>query len=390
MTLKFNLMKRIYWVLVAALFLGACSSGQKALDNGNFREAISKAVNRLSQNPGSRKAQQVVADGYPMAMEYYQEEIDQTLSGNDPFKWNHTLAVMQEVNNISETIRRIPAARKIIASPKVYTSELPNVIQNAAEEHYVAGEAFLDRNNRDDAKQACRHFQECDRLVPGYKDVVALMNESKDLATLRVVIEPLPAPSLRYELTADFFYSQVMERMNQLYPDQSFVNFFTPEEAQKMELKYPDMVVKLVFMDFYIERPKHYEEVQNLQRDVEEEVQVKVSRDSVRTEKRTFTVKGKMKVSTDEVASGGLIKLNIQDFQAEKTLMDDNIPGEFLWRNQYGIFLGDERVLTKEQVQIINNSAVPPPGPQDLFMEFTKPIYARLTDRMNGFFRRYN
>ena len=53
-------------------------------------------------------------------------------------------------------------------------------------------------------------------------------------------------------------------------------------------------------------------------------------------------------------------------------------------------FVGDEGVLTEQQIRIINNKAVPPPGPQDLFVEFTKPIYARLTDRLSQYFNKYN
>ena len=117
-------MRKIYLVLLVALSLGACTSGRKALDRGNFREAIVKATNRLSQDPGNRKAQNVVADGYPMAIQFYQEEIDMAITGNDPFKWNKTLSIMQEVNRISDQIRQIPAARKLIASPKMYTTEL--------------------------------------------------------------------------------------------------------------------------------------------------------------------------------------------------------------------------------------------------------------------------
>lgn len=383
-------MKPVYPLLIFTLLLTACSSGRKALDQGNFRDAILKAVNRLSQSPDNRKAQQVVADGYPMAMAYYQEEIDNNLSGNAPFKWNQTLAVMNEVNTISETIRRIPAARRLIPNPKVYTSELATATERAAEEQYLAGTALLSRQNRNDAKQAFLNFRECDRLVAGYKDVLQKMAEAKNLATLRVIVEPLPAPSRNYALTADFFYTQVMQRMNELYPAQSFVNFFTPDEAAQTRLKYPDMVVKLEFMDFYIERPRHYEQENNLQRDFEELVQVKVSRDSVRTEKRMVPVRGKLKIFTDEVASGGLMNVQINDFQAAKLLLNENVPGEFLWRNQYGIFIGDERVLTKEEVLILKNTAIPPPGPQDMFIEFTRPIYARLTDRMNAFFQRYN
>lgn len=383
-------MKKLVFFILISLAVGACTSGRKALDQGSYRDAIAKAVNRLSQSPNNRKARQVVEEGYPMAMRFYQEEIDQALSGNDPFKWNKTLGIMQEVNHVSDLIRRIPASRKIIANPKVYTSELQTATEHAAEEHYLAGLNSMERQSKEDAKEACRHFYACDQLIPGYKDVLSLLVESKDLATTRVIVEPLPAPTVRYELTADFFYTQVMQRMSEIYPDQSFVNFYTPEQAEASNLQYPDMVVRMAFMDFYMERPRHYEEQVNLSRDITEEVEVKVSRDSVRTEQRVFNVKGRMKVLTDELASGGLLNLQIEDFQSNKSMLNNNIPGEFLWQNQYGVFIGDERVLTKKETRILNNQAVPPPGPQDMFLEFTKPIFSQLTDQLNSFFRRYN
>ena len=168
------------------------------------------------------------------------------------------------------------------------------------------------------------------------------------------------------------------------------ITFYTPEQAEQTKLKFPDMVVKLNFMDFHIERPKHFEEESTLKRQIEETYEKKISRDSVRIEKRLVDVHGKIKILTDEVYSAGVVNLNIIDFQADRPLLNDNIPGEFLWRNQYGIFVGDERVLNKEEVAILQNKAVPPPGSQDLFYEFTRPIYTKLVQQMNGFFRRYN
>jgi len=383
-------MKLLYLILIACFVAVSCSSGRKALDQGNYREAISKAANRLSQDPKNKKAREVIEYGYPIAISYYQEEIDQMLTGNDPFKWNKTLSIMQQVNAISEEIRRIPAARRLVSSPKIYTSELADVTQRAAEEQYIAATALLERQNRDDAKQACRYLMRCDELVPGYKDVLVLMPQAKDLATTRIIVEPLPSPSMRYELTADFFYRELMSRMNAIYPQESFVNFYTPEEAEQSNLKHPDMVVKLAFVDFFIERPKHYEEERTLQRDIEEVYERKVTRDSVVTEKRIVPVKGKIRVITDEVASAGVVKLQVVDFQSDKLVLDNNLPGEFVWLNQYGIFIGDDRVLTPQEVKILNNKAVPPPGPQDMFQAFTQPIYAQLVDQMNRFFRRYN
>ena len=383
-------MKKALYFFVTVLILSACSSGKNALDKGNFSEAINKAVNRLSNDPNNRKAQQVVQEGYPIAIAYYQEEIDQTLSSNERLRWSKTLQVMERVNNLSEQIRRIPAARKLVPNPKIYTSELTDVKNRAAEEHYQEGLQLLQRETREDAKHAFLNFREADRLIPAYKDVLSKMNEAKILATLTVVVEPLPAPSMRYELTADFFYSKVMEQLNNRFPTESFVNFLSPDEAKQAGLKYPDMVVRLAFFDFYIGKPAHFEETQTLQREVEVKTPVKVSRDSTRYEITKVMKTGKIKIITDEVGSGGILDLQIEDYQSRKLLVTEKIPGEYLWRNRYGIFVGDEEILSKEEIRIINNTAQVPPGPQDMFIAFTQPIFARLNDNLNNFFRRYN
>lgn len=143
-------------------------------------------------------------------------------------------------------------------------------------------------------------------------------------------------------------------------------------------------------LSFFVGQPRHYEHVEDLSRIIEKEVEVKVGRDSVRIEKRQEKLKGRIKIITDEVASGGLLNVRIEDFQSRKKVMDEEIPGEFVWRNQYGVFVGDERVLTDQQVRILNNHAIPSPAPQDMFTEFTRPIYIRLTDRLSTYFNRFN
>ena len=353
-------------------------------------QAIEKAVNRLSSDSNNKNAKRVLVDGYAVAMDFYQEEIDQILSTNDRLKWTNTLNIMEQVNRLSDLIRRVPAARKLIPSPKTYTSELTDVKNRAAEELYQEGEQLLQRETRDDAKQAYYNFFEADRLVPSYKDVIAKLNEAKELATLKVVIEPLPSPSMRFELTADFFYNQVMEQMNVRFPDESFVNFYSPNQAEQMGLEYPDMLVYMEFFDFFIGKANHYEEESTLSRDIEEEVAIQVSQDSTRYETKIYRKTGKIRVITDEVASGGLLEVKIEDYQIRKLLLDEKIPGEYIWKNRYGIFVGDEEVLTDEELKIVNNRALLPPESQDLFYEFTRPIYSQLTESLSSFFRRYN
>jgi len=127
--------KYLFVLMIGFLLLNACSTGEKALQSGNYYDAIMKATTRLSNDPDNKKATKVVHDGYPMAIAFYQEEIDHILSGNDPFRWNRTLEVMQTVNRMSDEIRRIPAARQLVSSPKTYISELTDVRNRAAQEY---------------------------------------------------------------------------------------------------------------------------------------------------------------------------------------------------------------------------------------------------------------
>jgi hypothetical protein len=296
---------------------------------------------------------------------------------------------MQTVNRMSDEIRRIPAARKLVSTIKTYTSELTDVENRAAEEFYMAGMNALNQNNREAAKQAYFHFQNADGLIRGYKDTNQKMRESKDLATLKVVVEQIPVNG-KFEYSAQFFYDQVFQMLNQRFQEKDFVHFFSPEQAEKTNLKYPDMVLRMGFYDFFIDRPQHLEEERELSKQVQETYTVTTTKDSTATRTRTVTKKGKIKIITDRVASGGLLELKNVEFQSQKIVFTDKIPGQFTWENKYGIFIGDKEVLDNNLSNIIANSFIMPPAQQDMFVLFTKPIFNQISDKLTNYFRQYN
>ncbi len=381
--------KYLLILIVGFLFLNSCSTGRKSLQQGDYYDAITKAASRLSNDPNNRKASEVVRDGYPLAVTFYQEQIDQILTGNDPFKWKQTLGIMQTVNQMSDQIRRIPAARQLVPNPKTYTSEMTDVQNRAAQEFYDAGMDELSRNTRESAKQAFFHFQNADGLVRGYKDTQQKMLESKELATLNVVVEQIPVNG-KYEYSAQFFYDNVFQMLNQQFQEKDFVHFFSPEQADKSNLKNPDMVLQMGFYDFFIDRPQHFEEDKDLSRQIDEQYQVKITRDSTVTRTRQVIKKGKIKIVTDQVASGGVLELKAVEFQSQKIVFTDKIPGQYTWENKYGVFIGDEEVLDKNLAAIVNNKVLTPPASQDMFVLFTKPIFNQLSSKLTSYFRQYN
>src|SRR5690606_8598894 len=116
-------MKKIIAVLgIFIILTTACSSGKKALQKGYYFSAVSKAVQRLKSSPDNKNALKVLKEGYQLALDWSQEEMDLILSSNAVFKWENAINQMVQVNRLSEEIRSTPAARRIIPEPKTYSS----------------------------------------------------------------------------------------------------------------------------------------------------------------------------------------------------------------------------------------------------------------------------
>jgi len=318
-----------------------------------------------------------------MTIEWTQEEMDQLLSTNNPFKWEQAIKLMEQTNQLSDQIRSTPAARSMISNPKNYTSELNMAYEKAANARYNAGLKELDLNTRESARIAFDHFNTANHFVSGYKNVYDLINVAKEKATLKVVLEAIPVPSQRYQLTSEFFYDQIFKYLNNQFGTKSFVNFYSPFQAERENLRNPDFIVDMEFYDFSIGNLTRSEKEEKLEKKVKIE-----SRDTTRIQYKTYTAK--IKTFTDQVFSGGTLRVRIIESSPNKLLSDELIPGSFTWVNQYAMFVGDSEALDKNQLDLTRRKVLPLPPQQDLFIEFTKPIYDQLIQKLNQFFRRYN
>jgi hypothetical protein len=374
---------QIWFSGILLIFIIACSTGKKALQKGDYFSAVSKAVERLKSSPDNKNATQVLTEGYPLTLEWSQEEMDLILSSNNSFKWEQAISLMEQVNQLSDQIRSTPAARKIISSPKNYTSELKMAYEKAAEERYNAGLAELDINSRESARRAYDHFARANQLVNNYKDTRQLMDEAKNLATLRVIVEAIPVNTQKYKLTSQFFYDQVFEYLNNQFRSSGFVSFYTPAQAEKVGLNNADFIVDMEFFDFSVGNLVHSEKEENVEQTVKVE-----TRDTTRTEYKKYSAK--LKTFSDQVISGGNLRVRIIDNSNGKLMTDELVPGSFTWVNQYAIFVGDKEALNAAQLDLTKRRALPLPAHQDLFIEFTKPIYSQVTQNLNRFFRKYN
>jgi len=370
---------------IICLLLLSCSSGKKAFERGDYFNATLQAVNRLRSNPNSEKALQAVKDSYPMSLTWFQGKIDDALSTNSPFKYSEVVDYYEKMNRLSDEISRCPAALNIFPKVNYFTGELEQTRKLAAEEQYQAGLVNEKINSRLAWKDAYFNFKQVDRFAPGYKDVKRRLDEAKYNATIKVIVEQIPVPRA-YQLTSDFFLRQMIENLMRYRPNE-FVEYYSPESADKAKINNPDQLLKMSFDDFVIGQVYDKESVHEVTRDSVEVGTVTLA--DGKKMKAYNTVRAKLKINHRELISNGVLDVTIIDLLQNNVISQRKFPGQFVWSMEWGSFNGDERALNDKQFAMCKRKPSPPPGPQDLFIEFTKPIFNQVTPFLKSFYQKY-
>jgi hypothetical protein len=87
--------------------------------------------------------------------------------------------------------------------------------------------------------------------------------------------------------------------------------------------------------------------------------------------------------------SKGTVTFKVLDAKTNAVLSVEKIPGEYVWISEWATYNGDERALTNDQIALSKQKEKLPPPAQDMFIEFTKPIFDRVTAKINSFYKNY-
>ena len=377
--------KIIFSSFIICMLLISCKTGKKALERGDYYNATLQAVNRLRSNPDSEKALKAVKDSYPMSLDYFQGKIDYALSANDLFKYTEIVDYYEKMNRLSDEVSSCPAAMKIFPHVNYYTSELVEARKSAAEEQYIAGLSNEKINTRLSWKDAYYNYQQAEHFVPGYKDARDRQDQAKYNATLKVIVEQISV-TRKYQLSSDFFLNQIIESLQTNRPNE-FVQYYSPEAAENAGIKYPDQVLRMNFDEFIIGQVYDKETVRDLSRDSVEVGSVVMPDGSKKIVYNT--VKAKMTTYHRELISNGTLDVSIIDFPSNTVVSQRKFSGQYVWFTEWGSFNGDDRALNKDQIAMCNRKPILPPAQQDLFVEFTKPIYNQVTPYLKTFYKKY-
>lgn len=446
----------IFFLVSGLLFAASCTSGKKALQQGNYDEAVYKAVKRLRSSSTHKKSLETLEQTYPLARQWHLNRIKNLEISYERFKWEPIAREYALLNTLYDEISRCPGCLSAVASPVNYTMEYESAKLKAAADRYEAGLLALDKGksgDRNEAKISFNHFMEANNWLRAYKDVTEKLKEAEYYASINVIVEPIPMHSQALKLSNEFFDNKINEFLLQA-PVNRFVKFYTVKEAKRLGITKPHHVIQLAFDDFVVGQTYMHEKEMALIKDsillatYEVEVPQTSTQNAASTSSKEskvticHTVPGSDKAQTLEIAesalkahlehgdkmgscnssspqpgsgggtkkdvrkvygqakatmhvftrtveSKGLLDFRILDGFTKRVISQEKLPGAFVWQSQWGYYNGDQRALEKQHHQIIKNKEVPPPAPQDLFMEFTQPIYQQLTAKIRQFYTNY-
>lgn len=381
-------MKRVGYVLllfVIAFLCVNCSSSKKALQHGDYFKASMGAIKGLQSNPNSKKSMEILLQSYPLAKENGLRKIQNALDANVANKYSIAADEYLALNAIADAIYTCPKAMELFPQPEQFSKELRQILPLAAEEAYNSAERLLRLNTIQNSREAYFQFVKAGMYMPDYKDVEEKIQDALFAATLKVVVQK-PITPKKYQLSADFFYNNMMAQISKITENQ-FIRFYTYEEARKERLNNPDQYLVFNFEDFAVGNLRESKNTSEVTRD---SVLVGTTTVNGREQNVYGTVKASLIVNRREVISEGMLSAKIVNAVNNRVEEDRNFPGKFVWVNEWASYKGDERALSKEQLQMTKTEPIMPPSQQNLFIEFTKPIFDQVVSFTRSYYLRYN
>lgn len=370
----------IYILFVMAILAVGCATGRKAYLKGDYLKSTTQALNRLQQKPTDKTSKDILHFAYPELLKYEQNKINTFKTSSDPLRWEKAMESYTTLNGVYDHIQRTPGAKKMVDA-KSFSQEYEEARRNAAEMSYQEGLKDMNSNNRDVLKRAYRHFQHALALRPDHTDAGKQRDLVHDKLMVYVVVQPIPMHSAALSLSNAFFEQQMMEYFRK-YAGNEFVKFYSTDEKPK----YADHYLVMRFDDFAVGQMMIHE------KEEERSAQVVIGKTQVTKDSAVNvygTVKAKVRLFHKTLSSGGLLDVKIVNAENNSIISQQKFSGTFVWEDRWGTYMGDERALTKEDKGYMNRRETMPPPPQQLFIEFTKPIYGQTTNFVDNFYKKF-
>lgn len=375
-------MKHILQLLLFGLVLTACSPTKQIEKRYTPDDKlVFDLIERLKKNPNDAEAAKQLPEAYEQAAEVRKNINSNTFNNmNEGDRWIEISKQLLVAQQLYSEIKGNPVISKIIPNPWDPTIKIQEAKQKAAEEYYNQGQQYLTYNNRPYARKAYDMFVKANSAYPNYKDVREMMEQSKLLATIKVVVNQVNYDNygwnywgfnndyLQYKITRDL--------NNSSYRD---VKFYSEDEARRLNIR-PDRIVNLTFTDLYIGQ------LFNDRYSIDRSKQIEVGQTKTNPPQPIYeTVKATVYVTRRVLQSRASLECRIYDWASNRNILFDRFPDNNTWKDESARYTGDKRALEQSDWNMINNSSnINPPSRNELAQRLIDNCYNQLLSRIRN------
>jgi len=375
-------MKHLLQLLLFSLILTACSPTKQIEKRYTPDDKlVFDLIERLKKNPNDADAAKQLPEAYEQAAEVRKNINSNTFNNmNEGDRWIEISKQLLVAQQLYSEIRANPVISKIIPNPWDPTVKIQEAKQKAAEEYYNQGQQYLTYNNRPYARKAYDMFVKANNAYPNYKDVREMMEQSKLLATIKVVVNPVNYDNYGWNywgFNNDYLqYKIIRDLNNSSYRD---VKFYSEDEARRANIR-PDRIVNLTFTDLYIGQ------LFNDRYSIDRSKQIEVGQTKTNPPQPIYeTVKATVYVTRRVLQSRASLECRIYDWASNRNILFDRFPDNNTWKDESARYTGDKRALEQSDWNLINNSSnINPPSRNELAQRLVDNCYNQLLSRIKN------
>jgi hypothetical protein len=354
----------------------SCGSKKGYLDRDNADKSLQDAVRKLNKDANDPDAQEALPILYKNIKTKRLDEINAYAATQQINRWDKIIDNYEQLQAAYDAIINSPAAFKLV-TPESYSTQLVMVKDSAAEAYYVLGNSYLDKDGRDNAKQAYVNFKKTARFVPQYKDANDKMQQAYQKATVSVVINPVQEniyfsqPSwsgFGRNYSNEYFQQNLLRDLS--YSNRYAAKFFNQREARALDVK-ADWVVDFRLRNLDVSPPQN----NYSQRAVSKQIQIGTDTAGAPVYR---TVSATINTNRANITARADMEMSVTEWVTRNSIAFQTYSETYRWTQETATFSGDQRALSQSDWNIINNTSQSAPNREQVLTELYRKIYPRV------------
>ena len=183
------MLKKILFVISAAIIITSCVSSGKLLQEGRYNDSITKAIKKLRKNPSDREETAILRKAVKLADKYDLQTIQSLKLSGQPSIWETVYQHYVNLSQRQERISRLPNGilSRINFKPVNYMIQEAYAKRKAADYFDAKGVSLLNHGDRFAARNAWKYFQKEAQLFPDTPGLNSKINTAIQQGTSRIL-----------------------------------------------------------------------------------------------------------------------------------------------------------------------------------------------------------